>query len=301
MHSLHPNHARSHARCALGTLSALGAALLAAAPATAQDLFVTNQSTNTVSRFAATGPGTYATVGTTLSGGLNFPQGLAFDPQGDLFVTNIGNGTVTEFASTGPGTFGAAKTVATDLIAPISLAFGAGGTLFAANAGSTTGVGAGIVTFAPTATGFGPATAFGTVADFPVDLAFDPYGDLFVSGGYNKGINVGVITEFASTGVGTFGPATTFSTLKNLQGLAFDSRGDLFATNPQTNAILEFASTGTGTFGPAQTVETGLGVPAFLAFAPAAVPEAATTVSFGLLLAFGLGGVVVAARRKRQA
>ncbi|MGI4788604.1 MAG: hypothetical protein ACRYFS_07115 [Janthinobacterium lividum] len=34
---------------------------------------------------------------------------------------------------------------------------------------------------------------------------------------------------------------------------------------------------------------------------PAAVPEASTTVSFGLLLAFGMGGVVVAARKKKAA
>ena len=35
--------------------------------------------------------------------------------------------------------------------------------------------------------------------------------------------------------------------------------------------------------------------------APPAVPEASTTVSFGLLLMLGLGGLVVAARRKRAA
>ena len=34
---------------------------------------------------------------------------------------------------------------------------------------------------------------------------------------------------------------------------------------------------------------------------PAAVPEASTTVSLGLLLALGLGGVVVGARRRRKA
>ncbi len=34
---------------------------------------------------------------------------------------------------------------------------------------------------------------------------------------------------------------------------------------------------------------------------PAAVPEASTTVSFGLLLALGLGGMVVAAKRKKGA
>lgn len=37
------------------------------------------------------------------------------------------------------------------------------------------------------------------------------------------------------------------------------------------------------------------------AAAPAAVPEASTTVSFGLLLALGVGGAVVAARRKKAA
>jgi len=31
----------------------------------------------------------------------------------------------------------------------------------------------------------------------------------------------------------------------------------------------------------------------------APVPEASTTVSFGLLLALGLGGLVIAARRKK--
>jgi hypothetical protein len=33
---------------------------------------------------------------------------------------------------------------------------------------------------------------------------------------------------------------------------------------------------------------------------PEAVPEASTTASFGLLLALGLGGVVIAAKRKKQ-
>ena len=36
-------------------------------------------------------------------------------------------------------------------------------------------------------------------------------------------------------------------------------------------------------------------------FTPAAVPEASTTVSFGLLLALGLGGVVIAAKKKKAA
>jgi hypothetical protein len=39
----------------------------------------------------------------------------------------------------------------------------------------------------------------------------------------------------------------------------------------------------------------------FFTTAPAAVPEASTTVSFGLLLALGMGGMVIAAKRKKTA
>ncbi len=53
--------------------------------------------------------------------------------------------------------------------------------------------------------------------------------------------------------------------------------------------------------GSLTAIATGLGAPHGLAFLPAAapVPEASTTVSLGLLLALGLGGVVVSARRKK--
>ena len=45
----------------------------------------------------------------------------------------------------------------------------------------------------------------------------------------------------------------------------------------------------------------GLGTINFNLPVPAAVPEASTTVSFGLLLTLGLGGVVIAARKKKAA
>ena len=56
-----------------------------------------------------------------------------------------------------------------------------------------------------------------------------------------------------------------------------------------------------GTFGPAQTVETGTrGGSEYLAIGPSAlpaVPEASQAVSLGLLLALGVGGVVVARKK----
>ena len=251
-----PSSSRSSLPASLG-LAALGLVSLglAAAPARAQtqDLFVSNGNAGTISRFAGTGPGTFSTTATTLSG-LNTPQGLAFDGRGDLFAVNSISNSITEFAAgTTPGTFGATSTLSGGLSGPFGLAVDARGDLFAAN---------------------------------------------------NSGSS---ITEFASTGAGTFATGTTFATggtLNRPLGLAFDARGDLFATNVSGNSVTEFASTGAGTFGAGKTVETGLSQPSFLAFSPlpsAPVPEASTTVSLGLLLALGMGGMVVAARKKRKA
>ena len=70
-------------------------------------------------------------------------------------------------------------------------------------------------------------------------------------------------------------------------------------SNGSENTITKFNSAGVGTqfntLGP-------LNGPAGLAFgpsSPAAVPEASTTVSLGLLLSLGLGGMVVAAKRRK--
>ena len=119
--------------------------------------------------------------------------------------------------------------------------------------------------------------------------------------------------EFASTGPGMFGTAKVFATgLNDPNGVAFDASGNLFVANFGTSrsasmhstdgSVVEFASTGAGTFGAGHNVETGQSDLTFLAFGPPApVPEASTPVSFGLLLALGLGGLVVAAKRKKSA
>ncbi len=288
------------------SLAALGLATLlpSAARAQTQDLFVTNLGTNTILRYAGTGPGTFSTTATALSdpnGTLDGPTGLAFDARGNLFASNAGTNTITEFAAgTTPGTFEAATTL-TGVVGTQVLAFDARGNLFASNGANNT-----ITEFAAGATpgNFGAATRLtGGGLNTPVGLAFDAQGDLFAAntGGTNT------ITEFAFTpGVGaapgTFAVTTPLSGgLSQPKGLAFDARGDLFATNVGTNTITEFAfNPTTGALGAAQTVETGLSGPRFVAFGPSApVPEASTTVSLGLLLALGLGGMVVAGKRRK--
>ena len=91
---------------------------------------MSNLSTNTISRFTGTGPGTYSTIATTVATGLNNPYGLAFDGQGDLFVANLqsgtaGTGSITKVAPTGAGTFGPGTTFAPSLSRLEGLAFDA--------------------------------------------------------------------------------------------------------------------------------------------------------------------------------
>ncbi len=305
-------------------------------------------SSHTISRFAGTGPGTFATTATTLPANLTNPNGLAFDARGDLFVADPGqsvikelplnpvtntfgtatlfagpglslsaptglvfdahgdlflavsngfnSGSITEFAAGGtPGTFGKTSTFTDSSLGQVEgLAVNAHGDLFAANNVNNT-----ITEFASTGQGtFGAATTLsGGGLDRPSGLAFDALGDLFAADNVK-----GTITEFASTGQGTFKSGTTFAPgLVNPEGLAFDTLGDLFSAN-ETGTITKLAfNPATGMFGVAQIIETEIS-PSFLVFGPSvppAIPEASTTVSFGLLLAMGLGGLVIAARRKK--
>ena len=240
-------HFFSSRAAALGGLAALSLAALipASARAQTQDLFVVNNAGNTVSRFAGTGPGAFSTTATTLSGGLNGPQGLAFDARGDLFVTNIGSNSITEFASTGPGTFGAGTVVETGLNNPNGLAFDARGDLFVVNQNGDS------ITEFPFTAGmngaagtFGAGTVIETGLNDPTFLAFDAHGDLFAANDYTNDVSQGSILEFAAGATpGTFGMTTMYiaSSLTNPQGLAFDARGNLFVAGLYGNSITEFA------------------------------------------------------------
>ena len=80
-------------------------------------------------------------------------------------------------------------------------------------------------------------------------------------------------------------------------GIDFNSSG--------TNIIPLVAGFNSPIFGASGSSETTSStrqiVSGFLIETPAAVPEASTTISFGLLLMLGFGGLVVAARKKKLA
>ncbi len=102
-----------------------------------------------------------------------------------------------------------------------------------------------------------------------------PYTNVF----YDN--NITFYTTSIVTGVGTYTLQPGFATL-DLQGITYSG---------------EFTSTISGV----PTIAARGIAGGSLIVTPAAVPEASTTVSFGLLLALGMGGVVIAAKKKKVA
>ena len=236
----------------------------------------------------------------TFVGGLNSPEGLAFDASGNLFEADGGFIINKITPIPGPGSFtkaGSQSTFATSVSA-VGLAFDAFGNLFESDSLSDN-----VSKFTPT----GSRTTFAS-GFRPVGLAFDASGNLFAadfSGHIYKFTPDGTRTTFASGlndpwglafdasgnlfetdeasgNIYEFTPAgarSTFATgLAAPRGLAFDASGNLFEADGGSNTIYEFTPTGTRSI-----FAIGVDQPTFLAFA--AVPEPTT----GLLAVLACG------------
>lgn len=117
------------------------------------------------------------------------------------------------------------------------------------------------------------------------DFQFSKYGQPFTafingveSAGFEKVLNTPVLTD-PSSQFFTFGVDRSLLSPSGILNLSIDEGGD-----GGDGYAVDFLTVG---------VTAGA--------VPAAVPEASTTVSFGLLLLFGLGGVVIAAKKKSAA
>ena len=222
-------------------------------------VYVADNAEDEVLKLTATGLQPFAS-----GNGLTAPTGLTFDAAGSLYVgstdPNSGLGDVLKFSSTG--------TYQSTLVAPGSgglnaageLAF-SGGSLYAANG----------------------------------------------QGAYNQGAQTnGSLDKFTATGApvgnGTF---ASDPNLVNPYGLAVAPTGNFFVGDQGSNTSLDPNNTNNGQIaefssnGTFITYLTNAGNPYGLAISPAAaVPEASTTVSFGLLLTLGVG---VALRRRTRA
>ena len=153
----------------LTAVSVLGALSLAVAPTQAEELFplpstgnlfVANQTANTIHEFSPTG----VDLGTFASTGLNGPTGLAFDQAGNLYVSNINGNTIREFSPSGAdlGNF-----ATTGLNNPAGLAFDPKGNLYVSNRGDGT-----IREFSRSGTDLGYFATTGMTT--PVGLSFSP-------------------------------------------------------------------------------------------------------------------------------
>jgi|GEM_PF-4149437 len=170
------------------------------------NLYVANQSSNTISKVTPDG-----TV-TTFASGFTGPRGIVFDSSGNLFVANQGGTTISKITPAG-----AVSTFATVGSDPKNLAFDSAGNLYAVNNGGTT---------VSKVTPAGAVSTFATVGSSPADLIFNSSGNLYVA---NNGSNT--ISKITPAG-GVF----TFSSsgFNGPRGLALDSSGNLYVANQGT-------------------------------------------------------------------
>jgi len=279
------------------SLAAGVATLCGTGLAAAQDVYVSNNSDNTIAIIAPGGSTT--TVGSSL---LNGPTGMAFNSQGDLFIANNGGGDIVEYDPTTQ----VFSTYATGLANPRGLAFDSQGNLYVANQSQGT-----ITEFAA---GSSIGTTFASGLNTPNGIAIDSNGDLYVGLGANANslamiTSGGTVTTFDTTGAGLNNPnglvfgangdlyvvnrndpsveqialnqvGTTFISsnpalgLNSPKDLAFDANGDLYVTDNGNNTVTEYNAAGD----LINTYSTDLDGPCYLAISPAdlAVPEPST-------------------------
>jgi DNA-binding beta-propeller fold protein YncE len=297
------------------------------------DLFVGNffGSTQDVLRYNQTTGAFVSTFVPSGSGGLSFPLGGTFGPDGNLYVSSSDNERVIRYNGTTGSLIG---TFVPSVDDPAGLAFGPDGNLYVASSSSP-----GELSRFNGVTGAQVGTSFGSAQlSNPEGLTFGPDGNLYVAGGdtssvlrFNpttgafinafvapgsggllsaRGVAFGAdgnlyVTSFGNSQIlryngttgallGTFVAAGTGG-LSLPRGLTFGPDGNLYVGNFSTGDILRFnGSTGAfiDAFIPAGS--GGLGGPTFLAFfTPTAVPEP----SSWLLLLAGLIGLVEWRRR----
>ena len=148
------------------------------------------------------------------------------------------------------------------------------------------------------------ATGQGTSTNSPMGITTEnfSYTATSFSADANGNYPVKGTVQFTTTAPGSIVPDVLYANVVGLinPGTYAASGTDIF--NPLLSTGMFAGATGTATFNAtvinqaAKTINDQYSGSFNL---PAAVPEASSTVSLGLLLALGLGGVAITARRKR--
>lgn len=268
--------------------SIVGAVLLLAVGAPAQNLLVGNEINNAVIEITPTGEqSTYAqnmwqvyglafdhtgNLYAGLVGGIvrvtpggaqtyicyDAPWGIALNSAGNIFGADYNGGNIFEYTPTG-----ARSTFASGLNHPTDLAFDSAGNLFVASQGGND-----IIEIAPN----GMQSIFASGMNNPTGLAFDSAGNLFVG-------NTGSADIIKITPSGTQSIFTSGGELNAPFGMAFDLAGDLFVANHYGNTITKISPSGVQSL-----FASGIGLPTGLAFQGETLPVPEPSV-FGLLAA----------------
>lgn len=195
------------------------------------NLYVSNQSTNNITRYFGTTLN--LTINSTAKCPIKNPVAIAVGAAGNIYLANTGNNTVNIYNV--DGTCSQVLTAQQGIGKPQALAFDSSGDLWVAN-GTTSSHPLGTVT---EYTGFPPSKVLATTVasdmDNPKALAFDAAGNLYVA----NDVNAGTVYEY---------PAPTYSPPKQWgagdfsepNALVFDQLGNLYVSSGGNNKVFGF-------------------------------------------------------------
>ncbi len=244
------------------------------------NVFVANQLNYSISKFDSSGT-LLATIGSAAS--LNYPMGLALDSAGTLYAANYGSGpaanSVARFDA--GGNFVASMTAQIDR--PVGVAVDTGGHLFVGNWFLNT-----VSKFDASGTFLATIGSSSTITN-PGGLVTTAAGELYVA---SEGSGVISLFDAAGTYQSSIGSGAG---LLAPSGVARDSLGNLYVssgTDSSNSLISKFDSAGAFQFSWSIPDVSG-----FLATAPIAVPEPATSALMGVAV---LAGVQLLRRQHRR-
>jgi len=260
---------------------------VAASPTRAQELYVANASTASITVYDRTATGFVSPPPRELIGaatGLSGPRGIALDLiHGEMFVTNITNNSVTVYALTASGDTAPLRTIAGDatlLDFPIGIALDlANDEVIVSNTSNPgTATNASITVFSRSADGnvapLRTIAGSSTGLNYAQMLALDPLaGEILVANAADRASPPGTpsVTVFSRTANGNVAPLRTLSGastgLAGPIGLALDRTNDeVFVTNvsPGTPTVTVYARMASGDTAPLRTLggpSTGFNYP----------------------------------------
>lgn len=183
----------------------------------------------------------------SVSKGIIFPVGIAFDSSGNLFIGDTAGGIkdkgkITEYSPTSNTPI---RTIRSGIDDPFYLATDAAGDVYCANQFGNT-----VTVYAPGATK--PTRALSNGVNVPIFVLVDASNNVYVANTSVTG-GTGSVTEYASGGNA---PTRTITNGVNVPfSLALDSKGNLFVGNYFGHDVTEYAP---GATTPIHTVGKGL-------------------------------------------